>query len=110
MLSVSDREKLLRWDAADASEEGSSGLVSAGGGGGGQVDVIQAAPSVIPGKTELTQDVVVLFISGFLPSAVSLSGPKTGTQIRTLNSTLCRAAFFPLSSDVLSGGRRDPSR
>lgn len=57
MLSVSDREKLLNWDAA---EESTNGLVSTRK---EQVDFIKAAPSVILEKTQLTQDVVPLFIS-----------------------------------------------
>lgn len=40
MLSVSDREKLLNWDAQEASEEASNGLVSTRK---EQVDFIKAA-------------------------------------------------------------------
>lgn len=93
MLSVSDREKLLNWDAADASEEPSNGL---GSSSKEQVDFIKAAPSLIQEQTKLTLDAVLLFISAFLPPVVSLPGPKTVTEIRTANSTLCRPAFFPV--------------
>lgn len=86
MLSVSDRERLLDWDAADPSEESANGLPSTRK---QQVDFRKAAPSVILEKTKLTQDVVPLFISVFLPSVVSFTGPKTATEIRTVNSTLC---------------------
>lgn len=86
MLSVSDREKLLDWDAADPSEESANGLPRTRK---EKVDFIKAAPSVILEKTKLTQDVVLRFISVFLPSVASLTGPKTVTEIRTVNSTLC---------------------
>lgn len=107
MLAVSDREKLLSWDEA---EESSNVLVSAGW---SRWTLYKQHRRSFQGNPELTQDVVLLFISGFLPSVVSLSGPKTGTEIRMLNSTLCGAAFFPcplMSYQVDAETRADKSQ
>lgn len=81
-LSASDREKLLDWDAA---EESANGLVSS-----------RKERMVLLEKSKLTQDGAPLFISVFLPSVVSLAGPKTAAEIRTVNSALCWPAFFPV--------------
>lgn len=86
MLSVSDKEKLLNWDAVVTTEESTDNSPS---NSEEQVDVIKAALSAILVKTGLSQDVLLLFISVFLPCVVSFSGPKIVTKIRTSNSTLC---------------------
>lgn len=85
MLSVSEKEKLLNWDAVVTTEESTDSPSNSEE----QVDVIKAALSAILVKAELTQDVLLLFISVFLPCVVSFSGPKIVTEIRTSNSTLC---------------------
>lgn len=85
MLSVSEKEKLLNWDAVVTTESSTDSPSNSEE----QVDVIKAALSAILVKAELTQDVLLLFISVFLPCVVSFSGPKIVTEIRTSNSTLC---------------------
>lgn len=80
-LSVPEKQKLLNWDAVVTTESADSPSNSEE-----QVDVIKQAIRV---KTELSQDVLLLFISVFLPCVVSFSGPKIVTEIRTSNSTLC---------------------
>lgn len=85
MLSVSEKEKLLNWDAVVATEVSTNSSSNSKE----QVDVIKAALSAILVKIGLSQNVLLLFISVFLPCVVSFSGPKIVTKIRTSNSTLC---------------------
>lgn len=79
MLSASEKEKLLNWDTVVNSEESANGRMNSKE----QVDFKIAAF-----WATLSQDVVVLFISVFLPCVVSFPGPKIVTKIRTSNSTL----------------------
>lgn len=105
MLSASEKEKLLNWDTVVSSEESANSHRKSKE----QVDFKIAAFWAVLEKTELSQDVAVLFISVFLPCVASFPGPKIVAKIRTSNSTLDWPAFF-LFSDVLSGTRRDQSR
>lgn len=80
---VSEEEKLR--DAVVTTEESAGGPSDSEE----QVDVMEAAPAASLVKPELPRDVLLLFISVFLPCVVSFSGPKIVPEIRTSNSTLC---------------------